>query len=328
MRKLMMFVLGSLLVLSTATAWAAGPNTLKAKMGTLKGTLYVKEKPLANALISFFDKHIGPPPILGSGARRVPEVLGRTNAKGEFSVKLLPGTFYMGALIRDANKGSGPPRPGEQFFFIESAQGHLREFTIVEKQVTEVGRVEGKVLDTAQEFKQIMTINGKVTGEDGKPLAGMLVTLKESLDAPRPKFISEGTATDGTFSMKVPPGKYFVVGRESVQGGKPAVGSYIGSYGKTNPTTGESAPPPHGGSQPGASPAAMGLQNTGGGQALAVEGKAGEVINHIDIQMFKIPDPVETRTKFEAEASQGLDSRAPADAPAAKKQDAPAAVDH
>jgi hypothetical protein len=327
MKKQMMFAMGFLLVLLTATAWAAGPEAMKAKMGTLKGTLYVKDKPLANALISFFDKHIGPPPIMGSGARRVPEVLGRTNAKGEFSVKLLPGSFYMGALIRDANKGSGPPRVGEEFFFIESAQGQLREFTIIEKELTEVGRVEGKILGAGKDFKQIMTINGKVTGEDGKPLAGILVTLKETMDAPRPKFISEGTAADGTFSMKVPPGKYFVVGRESVQGGKPAVGSYIGSYGKTNPATGESAAPPHSGSQPGASPAAMGLQNTGGGQALAVEGKAGEVIKDVNIQMFKIPDPVETRTKFEAEAAMGSGGQGASGAPAAE-QAAPAAVEH
>lgn len=326
MKKTTMFALGFLLVLLTASGWAAGPDTMKAKMGTLKGTLYVNDKPLANALISFFDKNIGPPPIMGSGARRVPEVLGRTNGKGAFSVKLLPGTFYMGALIRDANKGSGPPRAGEQFFFIESANGQLREFTITEKQVTEAGQVEGKVLDTAQQFKQIMTINGKVTGEKGEPLAGVLVTLKESMDAPRPKFISEGTAADGTYSMKVPPGRYFVVGRESIQGGKPAIGSYIGSYGKTNPTTGESAPPPHSGSQPGASPAAMGLQSTGGGQALAVEGKAGEVINDINIQMFKIPDPVETRTKFEAEASMGLGGQEASGAPATQP-DPPATSD-
>ena len=170
------------------------------------------------------------------------------------------------------------------------------------------------------------TITGKVTGEDGKPLAGILVTLKESMEAPRPKFISEGSAADGTFSMKVPPGKYFAVGRESVQGGKPAVGSYIGSYGKTNPSTGESAPPPNVGSQTGASPAAKGLQSAGGGQALAIEGKEGEVIGNIDIQMFKIPDPVETRAKFEAEATMGAGGPTQSDPPDAK-QGAPTPVD-
>ena len=326
MKKTILFVVGFVLALVSSSSWAAGPDAMKGKMGTLKGTLYVNDKVLANAVVSFFDKKVGPPPVIGSGARRVPEVLGRTNDKGDFSVKLLPGTYFMGAMIRDANKGAGPPRPGEEYFFIHSEQGQLREFTLTEKQVSEVGRVVGKTTAASQEFANYFTIKGKVTGEDGKPLAGILVTLKESMDAPRPIFISDETAADGSYTMKVPAGKYFAVGRESVKGGKPAVGSYIGTYGKTNPATGEAAPPPNVGSQPGASPAAKGLQGTSGGQALAIEGKAGEVISDINIQLFKIPDPVETRAKYEAEATSSAGGPTQADTPAAKPV-APAAAE-
>jgi len=300
MKKRFAFVLGLFLILLSGTSQADVPGFMKERMGTLKGTVFVKDKPYANAIVSFFDKSVGPPPVVGS-ARRVPEAIDRSNDKGEFSLKLMPGTYYMGVMFREASKGMGPPRPGEEYFFIQSEPNKLREFTIETKQSLEVGRVNGLPPEAFHEFKSFITIKGKVTGEDGKPLAGALVTLKDSVEAPRPRYISEGTATDGTFSIKVPPGKYYVVGRESVQGGKPGIGSSIGSYGKTAPL-GDSGTPPNVGSQPGASPAARGLQSTGEGQALAVEGKEGDVIDNINIQMFKIPNPGETRAKFEAEA--------------------------
>jgi len=300
MKKKFAFVLGLLLLLFTATSWADVPGFMKDQMGTLKGTMYVKDKVYGDAIVSVFDKANGPPPIVGS-ARRVPDAIDRSTDQGEFSLKLLPGTYYMGTMFREVSKGMGPPRDGEEYFFVESEPGKLREFTIETKKVTEAGRVNGSPPGTFQEFKNFITIKGKITGENGKPLAGALVTLKDNMDAPRPRYIAEGAAADGTFSIKVPPGKYFAVGRESVAGGKPGIGSSIGSFGKTAPL-GDSGSPPNVGSQAGASPAARGLQGAGEGQAIAIEGKDGDVIENVNIQMFKIPNPVETRAKFEAEA--------------------------
>lgn len=299
MKKIITCALGLLFIL-LGTCWADVPGFMKEQMGTLKGTVYVKEKPYVNAIVSFFDKNGGPPPIVGS-ARRVPEAIDRSSAKGEFSIKLLPGTYYMGAMQREPKKGFGPPREGEEYFFMRDAKGGLREFTVETKKITDAARVDGKPPGEFQEFKDFITIEGKVTGENDKPVAGILVTLKDNVDAPRPRYISTATGADGTFSIKVPPGKYYLVGRESVGGGKPGIGSFIGSYGKNDPL-GESMPP-KAGSQPGASAAAtaQGMQG-GGGQALAVEGKSGAMIKGIHIKMFKIPDPAETRQKYEAEA--------------------------
>jgi hypothetical protein len=297
MKKILLLAMGLLLMLSRAS-WADVPGFMKEQMGTLKGTVYAKDKPYTNAIVSFFDKSGGPPPIVGS-ARRVPEAIDRSNPKGEFSLKLLPGTYYMGALQRELKQGFGPPRDGEEYFFMRDAQGKLREFVIETKKVNDAGRVDGMPPGAFHEFSEFITIEGTVTSDSGKPLAGALVTLKDNVDAPRPKFISHATGADGVFSIKVPPGKYYLVGRESVGGGKPGIGAFIGSYGKTNPL-GE-AVPPNPGNQSGASAAAKGMQG-GGGQAQAVEGKNGAVIKGINIQMFKIPDPAETREKYETEA--------------------------
>lgn len=320
MKKKFAIVLSLLLLLSSTSSWADVPGFMKEQMGTLKGTVYVKDKIYANAIVAFFDKTNGPPPIVGS-ARRVPEAVDRSNAKGEFSLKLLPGSYYMGVMFREPSKGMGPPREGEEYFFIEAEPGSLRAFTVETKKTTDVGRVNGSSPAAFRELKSFITIKGKITGEDGKPLVGALVTLKTSMDSPRPRYISSGSAADGTFSIKVPPGKYYAVGRESVQGGKPGIGSSIGSYGKTAPL-GDSGTPPNVGSQSGASPAARGLQGAGEGQAIAIEGKDGDVIENVNIQMFKIPNPVETRAKFEAEAQSGAPGQPlPTEQPGPAKQE-------
>lgn len=304
MKKIIAFTLGLLLTL-LGTGMADVPGFMKEMMGTLKGVVYVKDKPYTNAIVAFFDKNGGPPPITGS-ARRVPDAIDRANEKGEFSSKLLPGTYFIGTMQREATKGFGPPREGEEFFFMRDDTGKLREFTVETKKLTDVGRTDGMAPGAFEEFKNFITIKGKVTSDEGKPLAGVLVTLKDNADAPRPKFISHATGADGTFSVKVPPGKYYIMARESIGGGKPGVGTFIGSYGKADPL-GE-AVTPNMGSQPGASAAVKDIKSAGSGQTIAVEGKNGEVIENINIQMFKIPDPVATREKFEAEAKSKADA--------------------
>lgn len=298
MKKIIAFTLGLFLTL-LGTGMADVPGFMKEQMGTLKGIVYVKDKPFTDAIVAFFDKNGGPPPITGS-ARRVPDAIDRSSAKGEFSAKLLPGTYFMATMQRDPKKGFGPPREGEEFFFMRDDTGKLREFTIETKKTNDVGRTDGLAPGAFEEFKSFITIKGKVTSDEGKPLAGVLVTLKDNVEAPRPKFISHATGDDGTFTVKVPPGKYYVMARESIGGGKPGIGTFIGSYGKTDPL-GE-AVTPNMGSQPGASAAAKDIQSAGSGQAIAVEGKNGAVIENVNIQMFKIPDPVATREKYEAEA--------------------------
>lgn len=299
MGKLFLIVLLALgLALAPTGSRADVPGFMKARMGTVKGTLYVKGKKMPNAIVSFFDKNGGPPPIIGS-ARRVPDMVNRTNDKGEFSVQLLPGSYYMGAMPRPVSKGPGPPRPGEKYYFMRDEKKELRVLTVETRQEVLVGRVDGMPPDAFKELKDFVTMKGKITGEDNKPLAGIMVTLKDNMEAQRPKYISDPTKADGLWQMKVPPGKYYVIGRESSLGSKPGVGSYIGSYGKASSpldaaaNSGKTAQPPAGG---GGSPGA------GTAGAIAVEGSSGAVLKDLDLVMFKMPDPGETRKKFETQA--------------------------
>lgn len=316
MKKKVALLVGLLLSLGCSLSWADVPGFMKERMGTMKGTVYAKDKAMADAIVAFFDKSGGPPPIVGS-ARRVPDMVGRADAKGEFSVKLLPGTYYVGTMLRKSDKGVGPPQPGEEIFFAKGDKGQLREFVIEPKQVVEVGRVDGMPPGEFQELKTFTTITGKVSGEDGKPLAGVFVTLKDKPESVRPKYVSEPTDKDGVYTIKVPPGKYFVMARETIKGNRPSIGTYVGSYGKADPLSGGENLPPKAGNQAGASPAARGMQG-GAGDGVAVEGKDGEVKKDINIQMFKIPDPDATREKFEQEAGKSAAAQPPA-APAKGK---------
>ena len=113
----------------TVNSWAEAPGFLKARMGTLTGEIVIEGKPLPGAIVSFFNTASGPPPILGT-VRRVPDMVTRTNQDGKFSVKLLPGSYFMGALVRQKGGGIGPPRPGEKFYFAHDKEGNLRSFDI------------------------------------------------------------------------------------------------------------------------------------------------------------------------------------------------------
>ena len=292
--------LALLVVVVAAPVWAGIPGFMKARMGSLSGQVYVDGKVLPNAVVSFFDKKGGPPPVIGS-ARRVPDMVTRTDDAGRFVVKLLPGSFYMGALIRPKGDGPGPPRPGEKYFFMKDEQGALRTFTVKTKQLTSAGRIDGAKPETFTELNSFITIKGRLLDRQGKGLAGMFVTLKEDPQAPRPKYISAPSAKDGSYLLKVPPGSYYVMARETVRGGRPRQGTYIGTYGKEPPAL-------EGRSYEEALTSANSRGGTGA--AKLVSGAAGEVISGIDIKMFKIPDPEATRRHFEEKARARKDEKA------------------
>ncbi len=296
MRRILILIL--VMLLPSSASLAGIPGFMKARMGTLQGQLYVDGKILPNAIISFFDKKGGPPPILGS-ARRVPDMVARTDDKAKFSVKLLPGSYYMGSLIRERGKGPGPPQKGEQYFFIRDQNGQLQSLVVKTKSINKVGRLNGVPPGKFKEFEAFITISGKVIDETNKPCSGALVTLKDKLNAPRPKYIAKPTDEQGKFSVKVPPGKYYLMVRESLRDGRPAIGSSVGTYGKVAPKV--SAASRQADNKNASFPAGMSQQG-GSGTAIAVGGEKGEIISGIVINMFKIPDPNATRNEYKKKA--------------------------
>ncbi len=291
MKKILMFVVAGVLLFA-GQSWAGTPGFMKASMGALEGRLYVNGKVLPNAIVAFFNKKGGQPPVAGS-TRRVPDMVGRADDKGRFSVRLLPGWYYMGALIRVRGKGPGPPRKGEKFYFIKNDKGRLRAMEVKARAVTKAGRVDGLKPGAFKEFSKFMTIEGQILDSSGQPVAGALILLKDKINASRPQYIAPPSGKDGKFLVKVPPGTYYLMARKSLLGGRPRAGSLVGTYGKTSPLKANS--------KTGGVRAGIGVRG-GVGTALAVRGKDGEVISGININMFKIPDPEATRSRFEKRA--------------------------
>lgn len=328
--KKLFFVVMLILFASPLLCHAAPPGFMKARMGTLSGQVQDEnEKPLTGGgVVSFFKVSKGIPPLVAN-MHRIPDTLGRMEQDGRFSVKLLPGTYYMGAMIiSDPGRGPGPPREGEVFYFARDEKGDLLKLTLGQYEDKDVGLVMGGLPGSFPVVKDLATIAGKILHEDGQPFEGAFVMLKVDMNSQRPDYVSQRTGKDGSFLLKIPSGKYYVLSREKIIGGRPSIGDFVGVFGKDSLLGGAL---PGGGverlgpgvplkSEDGASSGeqdAAELDERGnsgflggigsvqaGSAAVIIELKKGESLIAMEIIMYQVPDPVGTREKLLQEGQQ------------------------
>ena len=299
----LLLLLAVLLVCQAGTAGV--PGFMKKQMGTLSGQVFndVGEPLAGGGVVSFFNTEKGTPPLIAT-MHRIPDMIGRMTPDGKFSIKLLAGSYYMGALvITDPGRGPGPPQKGEKFYFARDDNGSLREFTLAVKEEKDVGKVIGALPDTFPLAKNLVTIEGILLLENGQPYKGGVVLVKTDMNKPRPDFVSERTGEDGKFKLQLPPDTpYYIMGRERAVG-RPVPGSYIGTYGsKSAIAQGGSLPignvrP----TQPASGMPQLEGVDLGPGDDLPkiVMGKSGETLTGIDITMFKMPAPEAQREKLQ-----------------------------
>ena len=278
---------------------------MKKQMGTLSGQVVNDAgEPLeGGGVVSFFNTEKGIPPLIAK-MHRIPDMVGRMASDGKFSIKLLPGSYYMGALvITDPGRGPGPPQEGEKFYFARDDKGSLREFTLAIKEEKDVGKVVGALPETFPVAKNVVTIEGRLLLQNDQPYKGGVVLVKTDMNKPRPDFVSERTGEDGKFKLQLPPDTpYYIMGRERAVG-RPVPGSYIGTYGSKSAIA-QGGALPIGNARP-AQPASGMPQlegvDLGPGDDLPkiVTGKSGETLTGIDITMFKMPVPEDQREKLQ-----------------------------
>jgi hypothetical protein len=280
------------------------PESVKERMGTLSGQVVNEAgEPLAGGVVSFFETSKGIPPMIVK-MHRIPDMVSRMGSDGRFNVNLLPSSYYMGAMIvTDRKRAPGPPQAGEPFYFIRDDKGNLREFSVEAKETNEVGQVTGAKAETFPMAKNLMTIQGRLILEDGKPYAGGVVLVKTDMRKQRPDFVSQKTGRDGSFKLNLPAGpSYYLVARERVVG-RPVPGTYVGTYGSDEPiSSGGSLP--IGNVQParpsGGIPEVIGVELGPSDQPPdTVTGKTGETITGIEIKMFKVPMPGAQREELQ-----------------------------
>jgi hypothetical protein len=259
---------------------APPPSASGQSVGTLTGKVLFLEDLSRGGVVSFFIKRQGPTPDQGT-SRRIPDRITRLNPDGNFSVKLSPGAYYMGAMQWYKGRQPGPPREGEKFIFIRDAGGTLKTFEVTAGEDIDIGEVTGSAPANFVEVSDAFTIRGVVTDENSTPFTGAVVILKYNLNSPRPVYVSKVTGEDGKYEFSVPAGTYFVIARQQLSKiGRPRPGTYMGAYG-------EQEEKPIGGRVIGAS---MGTD---------VTGKQGDVYENINIMMFKLPEPEARRQKIQ-----------------------------
>jgi hypothetical protein len=298
---LLLIFLGTPLVCDAA---GGTPESVKERMGKLSGlVLDDTGAPLTRGVVSFFETSKGIPPMIVK-MHRIPDMVGRMNHDGTFNVMLMPGSYYMGALVFSGpGRGAGPPKEGESFYYIKDDKGNLREFTVKPKETKEVGQVTGAKADTFPMAKNLMTIEGRLVMEDGKPYAGGVVLVKTDMRKSRPDFVSPRTGKDGRFKLNLPAGtSYYLLARERTVG-RPVPGTYVGTYGSDVPISAGGSLP-IGDVQP-AKPASgmpevVGVELGPSDQPPeTVTGKAGDTITGIEIKMFKVPLPGAQREQLQ-----------------------------
>ena len=269
--------------LQTAHA-AAPPSATGPPVGAMTGKVLFQDDLSRGGVVSFFLKRQGPPPDLGT-SRRVPDRISRLNPDGSFSVKLLAGVYYMGAMQWYKGRQPGPPRAGEKFIFIRDESGKLKTFTVKAGEDIDVGEVTGSAPASFVEVSDAFIIRGMVTDENDTPFEGAVVLLKYNMNSPRPVYVSEITGEDGKYEFSVPAGTYYIIARQQLSMfGRPKPGSYLGAYGVK-----EEKP--------------IGGQAMGDSMGKTVTGKQGDIHENINIMMFKLPDPEARRQKIQEDVN-------------------------
>ncbi len=255
-------------------AFPGGPGKIENKkpvdLGRITGRLLSLhgDKPLSGGMAYFFNA-AGPPP---SRDRywRVPDKTAPIDADGKFSVELPVGRYFMGAVKRvSGKKDMGPPHDGDLFYGAQERNGRPREFQIKKDGVLDIGTIAQAVpfKRKTKGVKDITAIEGRICGQDGKPVKGAIVfAYTVSSMTGRPVFVSDKTGPDGKYILRVyEGGVYYLRARNQYGGGKPKGGSLIGSYGYSDLNA---------------------MKKKGIGIAV----KTGQVVSPRDIKVLKVPE--------------------------------------
>jgi hypothetical protein len=234
-RLVFITIVFSVFIFSSAHIFAQEQNTCR-----VTGTLTSKDAlPMAGGLIHFFNVETGPIPD-PDRYWRVPDAIADLNDKGEFTIELPEGKYYMGAIKRVSGKKEvGPPLVGDLFFISSDKTGSPKIYQVKRGEKIDIGTISEATPYKGWVMRDDITaIEGKVL-INGEPAEGALVF---AYSAPRmfgkPDFVSDKSDKDGKYVLRVPEGgEYYLMVRDIYGGGPPQEGSLMGVYGKEKTPT-------------------------------------------------------------------------------------------
>lgn len=249
-------------------------------LGSVSGRVTGEDgAPFTKGFVAFFALEEGGNQDVGS-TKRSPVMVAFVEEDGRFQTAPFPaGKYSLGAMQRQGWTG-GPPRPGETVYSAIDDKGDYLIIEVRPEEMIDVGTVVMRVPKDFPERRNYFTVRGHVLDDKGKPVPDAVVVVKKDIDNPKGLYISQPTAFDGSYELKIPPGKFFLVARkELTKAGRPKPGGYTGTLGQTKPTGigGRMEEPP-----------------------AYLLGAAGEIYEDVDITMFQVPIPDVRRKEVEA----------------------------
>jgi hypothetical protein len=164
-------------------------------------------------------------------------VLGGTGAKGDFSIELPAGTYYLVVSKRKAGDVLGPLQPGDLYGYFDGNPLAVAAGT----RTTVTLQVVGKLRDTSLAGGAIAAqtgIRGMVRDSAGQVPAGVYAfatTDPSFMIGAMPPYRSQPIGPDGSFFIEVPAAGTYYVSARSGYGGPPLPGEWHGFRGGEKP---------------------------------------------------------------------------------------------
>jgi hypothetical protein len=150
---------------------------------------------------------------------------------GDFSLVLPPGKYQLVLRKRVEGESIGPVATGDYRseiigpITVRGGEEIVRDIVAPRK----VGETKG--LPALHKVPAKTGITGRVFDSDGKPVQGARIqAYQHSQMSERPKYVSEGSGVDGSYSLFFPEGGTYYLAARNRFGGPPKIGELYGRY--------------------------------------------------------------------------------------------------
>jgi hypothetical protein len=231
----LLFILVATVPVSIGAQQVIPKAPLPPRTVTVTGKFVVRDGgSMAGGQVLFFDKQTGPIPDFNKYTR-LPDIFGKIDSEGTFSIQIPPGTYYIGAIKRLSGERMGLPETGDYRYLERDASGAARHRTFKDNERIDLGTMEAVRLKKKDLPATASTaIEGTVMDIAGKPVDNVLVFAFVNFER-RPLFVSGRTEKDGKYVLRVMEGTYFLRARDAYGGGSPRMEGLMGIYGEQQP---------------------------------------------------------------------------------------------
>ena len=151
--------------------------------------------------------------------------------EGDFSLVLPPGKYQLVLRKRVEGESVGPVATGDYRsevigpITVRGGEEITRDIVAPRK----VGETKG--LPTLNKIPAKTGITGTIVDSDGKPVQGARIQAYQHAQmSERPKYVSEGSGVDGSYSLFFPEGGTYYLAARNKFGGPPKIGELYGRY--------------------------------------------------------------------------------------------------